>query len=244
MDMDKIAARARALKNMTTDRGCSEAEAMAAADKLASLLSDHDLDPALLDESAETLTEAFVDQAEARSEFEKVAMTIAYYTGCTSYLDQIGARSYRQAYFGEAVDVQIALYLHALLKRAVDFEIGVFKESMDYKRRRKTATRRASIKAFRQGMCERLALRLFDMHRARNPEARTVAELQARQTALRRVMPRKEGLETVRPLDGKTRRDTSRDRLAGRAAANKVGIHEGLTSDAAPGHAQLTGGQS
>lgn len=146
-----------ALRRLATGRGTTEAEAMSAAAKAAELMQKHGLD------------ETDIDFEEARAPLK---------TKGTSPRDAlwttVGVCTNSAAIFitdwdpvvefiGRAPGPEIAVYLVAVLNRAVDGEIAGFKKSAEYRRRRTVSTRRQAVHDFTVALVARLRRRLKDM---------------------------------------------------------------------------------
>lgn len=66
-------------------------------------------------------------------------------------------------FVGKAPGPQIAVYLVAVLDRAIDRELDGFKATATYRRRRTVATRRQASNDFVTGLCHRLGGRLLEL---------------------------------------------------------------------------------
>ncbi|MFG1409488.1 DUF2786 domain-containing protein [Xanthobacter sp. VTT E-85241] len=152
-DLAKLRARLQALRNKTTANGCTEAEALAAAEKAAELLSAHDVDEVELEASA--YEELEVDLGGRRTVLDEVWKAVAYFVDCEGFLRQHGRRGFGlrwgYVYFGRPSDVLVAEYVHEVIRRAAETATKRFRASDDYKRRRTAKTRSRALKAFHEG---------------------------------------------------------------------------------------------
>lgn len=146
-----------ALRALASGRGATEAEAMAAAKKMADLMREHRL----------TADDVEYEEAEAalktRRATQRTALLgiIAYCTNSVATLRSDGQPCV--IFIGKAPGPQIATYLHSICYRAIDRAIADFKLTPEYRRRRSLATRRAAVADFTQGMVSRLSSRLYAM---------------------------------------------------------------------------------
>ena len=154
-DLAKIRAKLAALRAKTVENGCTEAEALAAAEKAAELMDAHDLTSAELE--APTYDEAGVEIGRRRTAIDNIWLSVARFAGCTGYLDRTANGRWRFVYFGRSADVLIAEYVHEVIRRAADGAIGRFKLSDDYRRRRTAKTRLRALNAFAHGFASAMA---------------------------------------------------------------------------------------
>lgn len=153
---DKLRERIRKLRELTEARGCTEAEALAAAEKAAALMREHGISTGDLEieQKASTTRQA------GNGVKAKLWPTIAWCTNTASIvLDG------EVAFVGRAPGPDIAVYLRQICERAVDRAIREFKLSRFYKRRRGLPSKRAAVNGFAHGMIGRLNSRLQDIFR-------------------------------------------------------------------------------
>ena len=162
-----------ALRRLATGKGTTEAEAMSAAAKAAELMQRHGLDEADIDfESAQAPL-----KTKGTSPRDALWGTVGL---CTNSAAIFRTDWYSAIEFiGRAPGPEIAVYLVAVLNRAVDSEIAEFKKQPEYRRRRTVSTRREAVHDFTVALVSRLRRRLVDMFAStisdeRYEEARTV----------------------------------------------------------------------
>lgn len=157
---DSIKHKIAALLKLTTASGCTEAEALAAAEKAAALMRDHGLSEADI-----TIGQASVGAAtKGRSARDELWQIVAYCTNTApTFVHVSGQRGAELVFVGRDPGPQIAAYLFAVLNRALDTGIAEFKAAAFYRRRRTDATRRAAVRDFTTGMVGRLARRLIEI---------------------------------------------------------------------------------
>lgn len=154
----KIRARLRRLRAMTVANGCTEAEAMRAAEIAMRLLDKYGLRDSGDIENDLSPQETF---GRRRQVVDGLWPTVALVTNCEGFI--CGGDRLRFAYFGREQDVLVAVYLHELLLGAFRRECAAFRGTPEYLRRRKRKTRNAAMKAFQEGMAVRLRRKLLQL---------------------------------------------------------------------------------
>ena len=181
-ELSRVKGRIKALTEKTVANGCTEAEAMAAADMVGRLLERY----ALSMDEIEIRTARCV-QAEVplggrrRRPIDGCVPTIARFCDCKVWLarppapdpeqpdfDRMQSGS-RYVFFGFETDTVLATYLFAVIDRAVITETAVFKQLNP--RFRGVRLRQASA-SFQHGVVARVSERLDVMHRARDAAVR------------------------------------------------------------------------
>ena len=183
VELSRVKARIKALTEKTVANGCTEAEAMAAAEMVGRLLERY----ALSMDEIEVRTARCV-QAEVplggrrRRAIDGCVPAIARFCDCKVWLargvppdpddpafDWTSTGS-RYVFFGFETDTALATYLFAVIDRAVFTETSAFKR--DNPQFRAARLRRASA-SFQHGLVARVAARLEAMHRAREAAVRS-----------------------------------------------------------------------
>ncbi|MCF1485061.1 DUF2786 domain-containing protein [Agrobacterium vitis] len=220
MDRESLIKKVRALMAKTVDNGCTEAEAMAAAEKVAALMRDHSLSETVLEMENASIGVKF----NIRSIKAKVCAAIAFSTNC-AVLHMGEGREKTALYIGYAPGPQIACYLHDVLHRAVDSAIKDFRADRFYETRRTTKTKRKAVEDFTDGMVQGLCSRLIRLFKSSINEEKGA---KARQ-ALAEMFPR---TKTVRTKESKPR--FLEANLRGESAARKVNISQGVAEQRRP----------
>lgn len=230
-DFDRIKSILRALQAKTTAAGCTEEEALAAAEKLAELLTKYNLSHDDL-AAPDGWGQEEVSLGARRRPRDDLWGAVAYYCDCKSWFHRTSNARWKGVYFGRAAHVAVAIYLHELLDRAITDALERYKEDPAYQRRRKVSTRRAALKAFEVGMVDRLRLRLGRLKwlRYRTPDDEQTKALLVAYCAPIEAELAQRGMELKKlpDLEHKTRRDAAADRFAGRIAAEGVGLNAGV----------------
>jgi hypothetical protein len=116
-DLRSLRAKLEALRQMTVENGCTEAEAASAADKMAEILAKHGLTEAELERME--MTDHRETIAKARSPIDQIWLAVGDFARCVAYsrTPRRGKRSI--IYFGRETDVLVAEYVHDVVARAV-----------------------------------------------------------------------------------------------------------------------------
>jgi hypothetical protein len=165
-----VKARIKALAEKTVSNGCTEAEAMAAAEMVGRLLERYALTMEEID-----VREARCAQVEIplggqrRRPIDGCVTAIARFCDCKVWLSR-GAREASYVFFGFEPDIALAAYLFTVIDRAIRTGLVAFRR--DQPRLAGVTLRRAS-RSFQQGMAARVAERLEEMHRGRDATVAT-----------------------------------------------------------------------
>jgi hypothetical protein len=226
-ELAKAKARIRALAARTVERGCSEAEAMAAAAKVGELLEVYGLSMG----EVELREEACIQRVVVFNDPRRQAMgwlfpALLRFTECRGWT--AGRAEY--VIFGLEPDVQMAEYLMQVIAGALLHEEGRFRASPDYLCSR--AAPQAVLRSFRIGFADRIAARLEELgsHRRATEQAQQESAKASGGTSLILVKERKieEGFRALGVrLRTVTRSTVVRDKGAygrGREAGGRVGL--------------------
>jgi hypothetical protein len=181
-ELARVKARIKALTEKTVANGCTEAEAMSAAEMVGRLLERYALS---MDEIE--VREARCVQAEVamggrrRRPIDACVPAIARFCDCKVWLTR-GAQPKpddddfdwtqpdgRYVFFGFEIDTALATYLFAVINRAILTEAATFKQANPALRA--VRLRRASA-SFQHGVAARVSARLDAMHHAREASVR------------------------------------------------------------------------
>jgi hypothetical protein len=161
-ELAKVKARIRALAAKTVDRGCSEAEAMAAAAKVGELLAVYGLSMSEVELREEVCVQRRLPVlGPVRQAMKWLFPALLRLCECRGWTD--GRQDF--VLFGLEPDLQMAEYLMAVIARALETEEARYKASPDYAQRRQPA--QAVLRSFRYGFADRLGKRLDAMARER-----------------------------------------------------------------------------
>lgn len=217
----KIRDRIRQLREMTSERGCTEAEALAAAEKAAKLMREHGLSDAdiVMDEQRSRR------RASGRSVKAQLWPIIAACTNTVPTLTSDEAGQPIVTFIGRAPGPDIAAYLRDICERAIDRAVREFKRTPFYRRRRGLPSKRAAVSGFVQAMVNRLGNRLWAIFGPQHdPDA--LAEARSAQLA---IYGRG---RSIKARDGSLRHCEAR--ALGWMAGGKVGLAHGVGGDQIP----------
>lgn len=233
-ELAKVKARIRALASKTVDRGCSEAEAMAAAAKVGELLAVYGLTMSEVELRQETCVQRRLPMlGPVRQAMKWLYPSLLRLCECRGWTD--GRQDF--VLFGLEPDVQMAEYLMAVVARALETEEGHYRAGPEYAARRQPA--QVVLRSFRYGFADRVGKRLDAMALERERvQARAEAAPHSQGTAL--VLVKQQILrEQFRELGVNLRTvystATVRDRSAygaGAAAGSRVGLNNPIRGDA------------
>jgi hypothetical protein len=164
-ELDRVKTRIKALAEKTVSNGCTEAEAMAAAEMVGRLLDRYALSMDEIEVREQRCVEVEVRIGGQRRRPVDCCVTgIARFCDCKVWFtrDEVGV-SY--VFFGFEADTALAAYLLEVINRAIRTELAIFRTRCQ--RLKGTALRRASI-SFQRGMATRVAERLNAVHQARD----------------------------------------------------------------------------
>lgn len=156
-DLRKVRERLRALREKTTENGCTEEEAIAAASKAAELLSKYGL-------SEEDLSAEFFvfsrRRVGKRSPLEDIWFAGATFADCKAYYQREGSRLYL-VFFGRESDILVAEYVFDVLKVACDQAVRAFRTSETFRKRRTAKTRAQAMKVFEEGLSRSVVAKII-----------------------------------------------------------------------------------
>ena len=181
-ELSRVKGRIKALTEKTVANGCTEAEAMAAAEMVGRLLERYALSMDEIEIHAARCVQAEVPLGgRRRRPIDGCVPTIARFCDCKVWLARTAAAGSepadfdrrrtggRYVFFGFETDTVLATYLFAVIDRAVSTETAVFKRLNP--RFRGVRLRQASA-SFQHGVVARVAERLDAMHRDRDAAVR------------------------------------------------------------------------
>ncbi|TPG44925.1 DUF2786 domain-containing protein, partial [Roseomonas nepalensis] len=126
-ELTRVKARIRALSEKTVSNGCTEAEALAAAEMVGRLLERYALSMAEVDLRAEPCVQAEVPlPGRQRRPIDGCVPAIARFCDCKVWLARDEDRS-RYVFFGFEPDTAMAVYLFAVIDRGIRREVLGFR---------------------------------------------------------------------------------------------------------------------
>jgi hypothetical protein len=234
-NMESLVRKLQSLQNKSTANGCTEQEALLAAQKVAELLDKYGLsvEQLKLDTAEDECNAAAIDLGSKRR-LHPVAVcmsAIAKYTSTKTWY-KIGGPSIEYTFFGFPTDVKIAGWL-----------LTTFKEAMDNGYRGYFSTYTGTLhwktvrKAFMDGMSDRLNTRLVELieKRGKRPVVEVGAEVDA-PPSYELMMLKERNVEKAfaglklkirHSYRSRSNNDGAGAYLAGAAAGDQVALHAG-----------------
>jgi hypothetical protein len=164
----RLKARIQGLRAKTTDNGCTEAEALSAAAKVAELLDRYDLsltDVDIRDAGCERLE--YETRHKKRVPLEDCIGAVASFCDCRVWRERSRTGDPRYVFFGLRSDIEAARYLTELIDLAVRSELGHYKTSREYQQFRHQDRHLANA-SFTLGMVTSIAEKLTTMKAGRD----------------------------------------------------------------------------
>ena len=166
--LDRLKARIQGLRAKTTDNGCTEAEALLAAAKVAELLDRYDLSLTDVEvRGAPCAQRAYETSRKKRVPLDDCIGAIADLCDCRVWREKTRAGTTRYVFFGLCSDIEAVHYLTELIDNAVRSELGRYKVSAGYQRFRHQ-DRHVANSSFALGMVASIAENLTAMKGERN----------------------------------------------------------------------------
>ena len=166
--LDKLRTRIQGLRAKTTDNGCTEAEALSAAAKVAELLDRYDLsltDVEIRDAPCERRD--YETHRKKRIPLDDCIGAVAKFCDCRVWREKSPTGDTRYVFFGLRADIEAAHYLTELIDTAVRSELGRYKTTTDYQRFRHKERHLANA-SFTLGMIVSIANKLTAMKAGRD----------------------------------------------------------------------------
>lgn len=164
MNLDKLKIRIQALSAKTVANGCTEAEALSAAAKVAALLDQYDLSLSDVERAHEQCERLVIAAGKKqRTPMEGCVGAIALFCDCKVWREKDMEGRSATVFFGLPADVEMARSLYALIDAAMRTEAEA------YKRARKVISyRHDEGRSFLIGMAQAIAESLVEMKDSRD----------------------------------------------------------------------------
>jgi hypothetical protein len=224
----KLLERIRNISARTTDNGCTEAEALAAAEMLAKLLSEHGLSMTDVEIGEEKCQIGYLNTGrKTLHEVRWCGTAVAEFTDCKVWsARQEGSKTI--AFFGLPGDVETAIYLMRVIKSSMDIEAPRYLARA--KELGELTGRRASH-AFLMGMARRVSQRLREIKsHERQASQSTGRDLVVIKSAVVRAQFAGLGIH-LRSGSSRAHIGDNGAFAAGQAAGNNVSFNRGVGSN-------------
>ncbi|MGO8953903.1 MAG: DUF2786 domain-containing protein [Rhodomicrobium sp.] len=167
-ELDKVLSRIQALRGKTVEQGCTEAEALLAAGKVAELLDQYGLTLSEIDMKAQSCAgEGIETNRRRRSPLDECAGAIAGFCDCRTWYEMTPQGHIRHIFFGLPADVAGARYLYEKIDEAFETETAAFKRSELYDQH-PSAKRRSATASFQAGLGHGICAKLNRLKRERD----------------------------------------------------------------------------
>jgi hypothetical protein len=223
----------RAFAQRTVENGCTEAEAIAAAEAMQKLQHEYNMtltDADILD--AEYVTEKMQLGNQRMHPVVGAVMGVAIFTSTKMY--KSGATLY---IFGEKHKVDNAIYLISTIQSAMELEFLNYRGTEAYLRETWYHHGQTIRSSFMNGMAHRLYHRLLQMHKELMEQDVTVSQTTGNSLVVMSDKALDEAFRRQNPnLRSGRRQTTSRSAnasAAGRSAADRVGLRSGVRAGSA-----------
>src|SRR5690349_3873510 len=165
---DRLRTRIQGLRSKTTDNGCTEAEALLAAAKVAELLDRYDLSLTDVEiRNGQCERRLYETRHKKRIPLDDCIGDIANFCDCRVWREKNHSGNFRYVFFGLRSDIEVAHYLSELIDNTVRSELGRYKNSANYRRFRHQ-DRHLANSSFTLGMVASIADKLTAMKRERD----------------------------------------------------------------------------
>ena len=166
-DLDRLIQRIQALRAKTVDQGCTEQEALTAAEKVAELLDRYGLSLSELDLRRQACEGVGIETTRRRTgPIDECAPSVAAFFDCRTWIEKNPAGLLRHVFFGLPADVEAAHYLYDLIEIAFSTETERFKAGAVYADLH-SSERRGGTKSFQVGLGHGIARKLHTLREER-----------------------------------------------------------------------------
>jgi hypothetical protein len=166
--IQKLRIRIQGLRAKTLENGCTEAETLLAAAKVAELIDRYDLSLADVEiRAARCETRVYANPSKKRIPLDDCVGAVASFCNCRVWREKGAAKEVKFVFFGMPADVDAAHYLIELIDNNVRAELGRFKTSPAYAGFRYDERHLANA-SFALGMVASIADKLLAMKAERN----------------------------------------------------------------------------
>lgn len=171
-ELDRLIGRIQALRAKTVEQGCTEAEALAAAEKVAELLDRYGLSLSELDLKRQACEGMSVETGRRRvGPVDDCVPAVAAFFDCRAWGEKSTSGTLRYVFFGLPADVAAARYLYELVERAFETETARFRLGETYGAM-PTRVRRTATNSFQIGLARGIAAKLRSLREAREAALR------------------------------------------------------------------------
>ncbi|HEY1856364.1 DUF2786 domain-containing protein [Acidocella sp.] len=157
--LERLVQRIQALRAKTVAQGCTEQEALAAAEKVAELLDRYGLSLGELEFRAQPCEGIGIQTNRRRTApIDSCVPAIAAFFDCRVWAERAQGTALRYVFFGLRGDVTAARYLYEMVERAFETETNVFRASDIYFEM--AGERRSATNSFQTGLAHGISDKL------------------------------------------------------------------------------------
>jgi len=232
--LERLMQRIQALRAKTVEQGCTEQEALAAAEKVAELLDRYGLSLGELDFRAQPCEGIGIQTQRRRmGPIDNCVTVIAKFFDCRVWLENAKGMPLRYVFFGLRGDVAAAQYLYEMVERTFETETDAFRAGDVYAGL--AGERRSATHSFQIGLGHGINVKLRALQEARNTSRRSESgrDLVPVKAAMVDEEMEKLGLNLQqRGTAGRRKRVLSDAFDAGQAAGERFDYRPGITKAA------------
>lgn len=174
LPLDRLVQRIQGLRAKTVAQGCTEQEALAAAEKVAELLDRYGLFLSELELQAQPCEGIGIQTNRRRmAPIDECIPAIAAFFDCRVWVERAQGAPLRYIFFGLRGDVTAAQYLYEMVERAFDTETAIFRISDLYNEM--AGDRRSATNSFQIGLSRGIRAKLHAMRAARDETIRSAS---------------------------------------------------------------------
>jgi len=171
-ELDRLIGRIQALRAKTVEQGCTEQEALSAAEKVAELLDRYGLSLSELDFQHQACEGVHVETTRRRvGPVDDCVPGVAAFFDCRVWGEKSRSGTLRYVFFGLPADVAAARYLYELVEQAFETETARFRAGETYTAAH-TKMRRTATNSFQIGLARGITAKLRTLRDARETALR------------------------------------------------------------------------
>jgi hypothetical protein len=228
--LERLMARIQALRAKTVENGCTEQEALAAAEKVAEMLDRYGLSLGEMDFRAQACEGIGIQTTRRRmAPIDSCVPGIASFFDCRVWIESAKGSPLRYVFFGLRADVAAAQYLYEMVERAFDTETDAFRRGPIYQDME--GERRTATNSFQIGLSRGISAKLHALRDERSANRRTSGgrDLVVVKADMVEEELAKLGLHlTSRSTGGRSKRVLSDAYAAGEAAGQRFEFTPGI----------------
>lgn len=232
-ELERLVQRIQALRAKTVAQGCTEHEALAAAEKVAELLDRYGLSLGELEFRAQPCEGIGIQTNRCRiAPIDECIPAIANFFDCRVWAKRAEAAPLRYIFFGLRGDVTAARYLYEMVERAFETETNVFRASDIYFEM--AGERRTATNSFQTGLARGISGKLHAVRATREATMRggSGRDLVPAKAAMVEQEMEKLGLSLSSRALGRGKRVLSDAFAAGEAAGQRFEYAPGIAATA------------